>query len=192
MADQDLFDMKEVEEENKDKDPLTIKERLMLNYYIDMVASGETGAKTKSYMRAWLETTPEESPGSYHGARVTAVDVWRRLERKMGVERMAHEIGIDNHMLLTKLKNLMSVNRIMMRKTLEGDQEAVEYPDAGVQLKATETLIKIINDMNPEDKANSAPTLNIVFGDKSNDWSNVEVSIPKKTDELIGRDNKTE
>jgi len=179
-----LFDVKETDKENEDKDPLNVRERLFLNKYIENLASNVKGSKVRAYMWSFYDgDTPESSPERYHGARVTAVDVWRSIEKKMGFQKLAHEMGLDNWALLGKLKELMEVQRPMMRKTETGEQEAVFYADGPVQLKATTTLISLANELANETGTDRAPTLNITFAPIDN-WENAEIQLPKKPDEL--------
>ena len=81
----------------------------------------------------------------------------------------------------------METERPMMRKTESGEQEPVWYPDGAVQLKATETIIRLANELSAEDRGKEVQTLNIRFEglDKVDDWSNVEANVDKRSDELI-------
>jgi hypothetical protein len=188
----ELFDIKENDKLNEDKDPLDIKQRLFLQYYIENIASNVNGAKVRSYMKAYLESTPEDSPEQYHGAKVSAVAAWRMIEKRMGFSRLAAEMGLDNWHLIGKLKELMGTQRPMMKKDGEsGGQEPVWYADGPTQLKATTTLISLANELANETGKDKAPTLNVVFS-KSDEMDNVEVFLPKKDGELVSEGGQTE
>jgi hypothetical protein len=190
----ELFDPKELEKENEDKDPLDIKERLFVQKYSENLILGVKAPKKSAYAYAYYDGANVEDLGVSgrgdvaHGIKASMTPKWRMIEKKLGFTRLAHDLGLDNLSLLNKLKELMETQRPMMQKMESGSQEPVWYPDGQVQLKATETLIKLANQLSVNDKPDSERnTLSIVFSgsDKVSDWSNVEVFQEKKEDEIL-------
>lgn len=190
MSDE-LFDPKELEKENEDKDPLDIKERLFVQEYAKNLILGVKSPKMRAYCTAYYDgqdldnMEPSDRGDPRHGIKASMTPKWRIIEKKLGFQKLAHDLGLDNFSLLSKLKELMETQRPMMQKTDAGSQEPVWYPDGPTQLKATETIIKLANQLSVNDKSESERnTLNVVFS-KSDDMSNMEIFIPKKDGELL-------
>ena len=184
----ELFDVKAITKENEespDSDPLDIKQRLMVQKYAENLIANKKGAKIDAYAYAYHDGATGDSLGdSYHGARVSMVAAWRAIEKKMGFQKLSHELGLDNFSLLTKLSKLMETERPMMKKNVAGSQDEVWYPDGQVQLRATETIIRLANQLSIDPSGKDTKTLNINFG-KVESWDNVEVNIAKKEEDLI-------
>lgn len=185
-----LFDMDEEDKNNEDKDPLDIKERLFVQKYAENLIHGVKAPKMRAYCYAYYdgadidELQVNERGDPRHGIKASMTPKWRLIEKKLGFERLAHDLELDNFSLLNKLKSLMETQRPMMRKTKTGDQEVVLYADGPTQLKATETLIRLANQLSVDPDKKETNTLKVVFSAEQ-DWSNVEVSKGKEEDELV-------
>jgi len=188
MAEDELFDVEEIAQENEDNpdsDPLDTKQRIMVQKYAENLISGMKGPKLDAYAYAYFDgSTTSDLGDSYHGAKVSMVAAWRKIERKLGFQKLSHELGLDNFSLLTKLSKLMETERPMMKKNAAGSQDEVWYPDGQVQLRATETIIRLANQLSIDSSSKDTKTLNITFG-KVESWDNVEVHVPKKEEDLV-------
>ena len=190
MSDDTLFDLDEEDKANEDKDPLDIKERLFVQYYAENLILGKKAPKMRAYCAAYYdgadidELQVNDRGDPRHGIKASMTPKWRMIEKKLGFERLAHDLELDNFSLLNKLKSLMETERPMMRKTEGGDQEVIMYPDGPTQLKATETIIRLANQLAVDPDKKETKTLNINFS-KIDTWDNVEVNVDKEDGKLV-------